>query len=596
MTDGLIAGVVAFVCSSSLAAALACAVHGRLTGAVALGSLLFGGLVARLAARDFAGAGRRERWAWRAFSPGAAGQIEVLAFGLTIAVAVRQFAYLIYRADADYRSLDVNNLGDLPLHLDVIRYVAQGAAWPLRNPIFALEPLRYPLGSDLHAALWEALGVPTASHLFWVGVALTVASLLLLRSWASWWGIAAVYFSGGWTGWTAGAGLDWQSQVAWKNVFLAALLTQRGLLFAIPIGVMLLVRYRRTILLPDEPLRMREALWLGFFWGALAFFHPHSFLAVSLMIGGYAVIGAGRSRSLLPSLAVAVPLGGFWILHASAWLRRASIIHVSWGWTRGLTPWGRYVGDNFGPWSLLAVFSLAAVWWGPAAGRSRRLLWEGGLYLALFLLFFNVMLAPWEWDNIKVLIWPFIGFGLFFNQTLSPAIRSSVPSGIAVGASAAALAFVASASGVRALLEASSDNSHSVRLFSVGELALTKGALVRVPIDAVLLTKPSYDHPACFLGRARAVGYAGHLWSHGIDGGLAAKQAEEIFQGVPDWRRLVRNLKITHIFWGPIEKAAYGDAPKPWQKTLANVSGVPEYDVYEIKDEAAGPPEPADAP
>jgi hypothetical protein len=176
------------------------------------------------------------------------------------------------------------------------------------------------------------------------------------------------------------------------------------------------------------------------------------------------------------------------------------------------------------------------------------------------------------------------------RETIGPFLRSwsNAPSAppwrkALCGAILALAAYVLSASGTRALVEASATNDRSVKLFSLVDLAKTQGALAHVPIDAVFLAKPSYDHSLAYWGRARALGYEGHLWSHGVASAEATAAADGVFRGSADWERSLENLRVTHIFWGPDERAAYGDAPKPWQERLTNVSGVPGYAIYEFR-------------
>lgn len=602
----VIVGLLAFFCASSLFAAVMSLLMGSTTATVAVSAIGVGALAARSALRVFAprdsefdselASELASELSWRGRSIGADVWLEGLGGAFVLLIAYRQFGWLLYQDGVEIRTLSPNNFGDLPLHLNLIRFIAQGASWPLKNPIFASEALRYPLGADLHSALWEVIGVSTQSHLFWVGMTLTLATLILVRSWAGWWGIAALFFSGGWLGWKAPVGADWQAQVAWKNLFLSVLLTQRGLLFGLPIGLFLLLRFRRVFLEARMPAR-GEAAWLGFFWGSLAFFHVHSFVAVSLLLVGFACAGAALEgngarafvRRLTPAalrcLLIAVPLGGFFFLHASDWLGKAQVARWAPGWTMvdGESPL-LYLGNNFGPWLVIGPLALAAWAYGPL-GRDRRTLYEATIYVLAFSLFFNWMLAPWPWDNVKVLIWPALGLARVARDAVTPAVRAWTGGGgrAAQGFAFSVLAILAGGAGFRALTEASARNSVSVRIASRVELADTKGAIALVPIDSVFLASPTHDHALSVLGRARVLGYAGHLWSHAIDSAQTAFSAERIFRGEPDWERLVRELKITHIFWGPQELAAYGNGPRPWQIRFPNISGVPGHAVYRVQ-------------
>ena len=67
--------------------------------------------------------------------------------------AVRSFCWLLYIDSSELKIQSPNNLGDLSLHLTLIKNFANGIVlWP-DNPIFVFSKLRYPAGVDLFNAL-----------------------------------------------------------------------------------------------------------------------------------------------------------------------------------------------------------------------------------------------------------------------------------------------------------------------------------------------------------------------------------------------------------------------------------------------------------
>ena len=67
--------------------------------------------------------------------------------------AVRSFCWLLYIDSSELKIQSPNNLGDLSLHLTLIKNFANGVAlWP-DSPIFVFSKLRYPAGIDLFNAL-----------------------------------------------------------------------------------------------------------------------------------------------------------------------------------------------------------------------------------------------------------------------------------------------------------------------------------------------------------------------------------------------------------------------------------------------------------
>ena len=134
------------------------------------------------------------------FSTGEAGVLESLLTILVLYFGFRHFAWMLFTIDSKVMTLQANNFGDLPLHINYIREMALGLSFPPANPGFASETLRYPFGPDLYSALWESVGVPLSSHLFLTGLACTAVSATVLRWFGGWWALGAFFFSGGLAG------------------------------------------------------------------------------------------------------------------------------------------------------------------------------------------------------------------------------------------------------------------------------------------------------------------------------------------------------------------------------------------------------------
>ena len=223
------------------------------------------------------------------FSRGESGALEVIVTILVLYVSARHFLWMFFELDAKLMTLHANNFGDLPLHINYIREIANGVSFPPVNPSFASEVLRYPFGPDLYNALWEILGVPMASHLFVVGLLSTIVAVTVLRWFGSWWAVGGFFLSGGLAGWTLLTGHpiagDLLTGIDWKNLFLSVFITQRGVLFALPVGILLMESTRR-IFFGEVRASKTVLTTLGLMWGILPLFHAHAFVIVSLHYGG----------------------------------------------------------------------------------------------------------------------------------------------------------------------------------------------------------------------------------------------------------------------------------------------------------------------
>ncbi len=128
------------------------------------------------------------------------------------------------------------------------------ALWP-DSPIFVFSKLRYPAGIDLFNALLSLVHVDLLIGLVWVGLLSSLAIFYGFYRWGGTFAIAGFLFNGGIAGFQffktfkfldyQGAAADVaHTPIAWKSIALSMLVTQRGWLYAIPAGLVLLWHWR----------------------------------------------------------------------------------------------------------------------------------------------------------------------------------------------------------------------------------------------------------------------------------------------------------------------------------------------------------------
>lgn len=126
-------------------------------------AFLAGGLTptgAHLAITLGAAAGFVTAWFTQEDSAPPATAWEVLLLIFFAMASLRAFIWLIYAVGDEWRVLSPNNLGDISIHLQFIRYLASGPRfWP-ESPILSGSPLVYPLGMDLWNSLLLLSGLP----------------------------------------------------------------------------------------------------------------------------------------------------------------------------------------------------------------------------------------------------------------------------------------------------------------------------------------------------------------------------------------------------------------------------------------------------
>jgi len=491
--------------------------------------------------------------------------LALLAFAV---VSVRQFGWLVFEAGGELRTLIPNNYGDLPLHWTYVQFLARGAPfWP-ENPIASGERLRYPFGVDLLTSLLVVLGAGMRTLLPLLGLAGAAAAALALRAWGGPLAVAGFLFSGGLVGFQvlwSGQLVDYQDAVQWKNLFLALFVPQRGLLLALPVGLVLLTSWRRRLLRGERGLPP----WVeGALWGSLPLVHLHTFLVVSLL---WAVWGlaTSRLREAASPLAWAVVPATWAVWQVTDGFRAASLVGWAPGWTVGAANPLAFLAVNFGFFLPLALAALVLAW---RKGDREHLLVLGPA-LAAFAALFVVRLAPWAWDNTKVMLWCYL--------LALPSIGTLVLARLATPWQVAAVVGLLF-SGAVSVASASLGGGPRLDVLEIAEHEAVCRSLAPLSPPARVATAPTFNHPVALCGHPVVAGYAGHLWSHGIDASRVERDLEELMLGSPGWPERARVLGADYVFWGRRERAQWPASERPWEKAGSPVAEGPWGALYRM--------------
>jgi len=540
--------VLAFAAAAVVAATIAGLAAGAITPAVAGGSLVCGVVVAWYAARAFRP---------RAPEPdppriGIAGAAAGLLFLL---LALRQFLWLATGDGDSVVQYNPYNYGDLPLHWTYVSVLAEGAPfWP-QNPIFANVRLGYPIGSDLLAALFTSLSAETGVVFRMTGVVASLLLLLALWRWGGALAVAAFALSGGFdlSRLEPGALLRPDDpELPWKNILLALFVPQRGFLFALPAGLLLLWSAREKLLREKPGL---PGAVFGLLWGALPLFHVHTFLVFSVVVGAWSV-ARQRVAAMRTSLLVAVPLATFGLWQVTDGFAAARVVWWKPGWMIGAENPLLFLLENFGLLVPLAVVALLRPL--PDGKAETRPQLAAGL--ALFVALFFLMLAPWEWDNTKAFVWAvllMLGPLPAWLEARPLALRTAIVTLLLLpGVPAALGGFLA---------------SRPLVVFDRVEKEEVCAAIRSVPMTARVATAQAFDHPVGLCGRAIVAGYAGHLWSHGLRARPVEERLARLMNGEPGWEEAALDLGASHVFWGRREVRAFPGSRRPWARDGALV-------------------------
>jgi hypothetical protein len=495
--------------------------------------------------------------------------------------------FLFYPKAGFFWIQDQFNLGDMSFHWGTIRYLGKGATfWP-ENPIFMGYRFKYPFGMDLFNAFFENLGVGISSHLPLV----TLLALLMLFYVLHMAGgpllVFAIFFSGGIYNFTVPGPWDLgqiQESIEFKNLFLTVLLTQRGFLYAFPAGVFLYRALQEYFSGAWKPSRI-EKISIGIIWGALGFFHLHSFFFVSLYLGILILWKKDLKNWFLP-IGIAALLGLPFVLNALVpEVGTHSLIHFNArGWARPENSgYLEYWGKNLGPW-IVAVISALVVFFRQKKWNS---LMPTALAFGLFFIFSHLILAPWDWDNIKLIIWCYT----FALMTISGFLWNERSDGVKT------FVFLFFIPGLFIFVHSLPLYNHGVQWVSEKELNKAEVLLRGQDVNQGVLIAPAYEHPALLLGYKLYMGYTGHVWSHGYDFTEREALVKRIYEGEDSGVQSLRSERAKDspkdlpklVYWGLLEKNLRNGREERLENTvfppkgLSKVSEALDHELYIIE-------------
>lgn len=467
------------------------------------------------------------------------------------------FYFFEFKGQWVIKNPDLN--GDWPFHLDQINYLVKlDHLWP-ENPILAGDHLRYAFGINWLTALFVRGGLPLG---FVVMVSSVILLLVLVNQLYLWFGLAALvifFFSGGGWGlpdpstlWGPG------STIAWKNLFLAIFVPQRGMWLAFPTGVFLFRLLFRHL---DQPggLSKHQKRVFAFLWAMLPFFHLHTFALISLLVGVMAI--TTPMPSLLFSLFPRMWIPLFFLYKSVGRENVGRSLHVAMNWMSDNEPLWRSYLVNFGPWLLIPVILLCVP----------RLFKNASLQRALFLFtlafgffFSHVILAVWNWDESRILLWIFLILSAIFVRRLETLPWFSRGHEIEIHGAPQPqfwgrvllplLMLVISIPGFYQFYGGLPARLNNIPLWSVEDAETVSALVSGIPHDARVLVAPDPHHPVFATGQPIAAGYDGHLWSHGIDISGLADSLKNAALGAPPTESRWQRLQVPYLLWGPEEK------------------------------------------
>jgi len=282
--------------------------------------------------------------------------------------------------------------------------------------------------------------------------------------------------------------------------------------------------------------------------GLLPLVHAHSFVAV-MVVGGCIALLQRRWREwftfALVASALALPQM-WWSTHHSA-VDAGRFFDWQYGWDRGKENVIWFWLKNAG---LFIPLTIAAVLWrGKHPLVSRRLL----LFLAPFSLCFIIpnflKMAPWIWDNIKVLFYWWVASAPLVAILLARLWQKGLAQRF-VALVLFACITLAGALDVGAIVM----QSTKFQVFDSAGVAFAELVKEKTEPRALIIHAPVHNHPVFLTGRRSLMGYPGHIWTHGLDYTQREAEIRRIYAGGSDAPLLLQKYGVQYAVVGPHER------------------------------------------
>lgn len=562
----------------------------------------------------------------------------VLFYSVVVIILWQVFSKAMMQDDEGISTGLLNNFGDLPFHLSVITGFAYGHNFPPEDPTYAGIRFTYPFLSDFVSAIFVQSGSDLRQSMFIENLVLAVSFVGLMHRWAlvmlrdKFAAIITpvlVLLNGGF-GWvllfskadmneygllgvfrnlppsfTVIPETTWR----WGNAISALLIPQRGFLMGLPLAVMVFTQWwlmwnpeseasngiaitkkksqrskspkQRADTNDETPALLAQAsvrrmIGAGVVAGLLPLAHAHSFVVVMAMGACLALIQR-RWRDwfiffLVASL-IAVPQ--LWWSTSHTAVSASSFFAWEIGWDRGTENpfwfWFKNTG-LFIPLILVAVLVR-----GKDYLVNRRVL----LFYLPFILCFVVpnflKMAPWIWDNIKVLFYWWLASSPLVALLLARLWKSGP-----VRRTMAIVLFACLT--LAGALDVAGIALRSVKygIFDKAGLQFAELVKQKTPPRALIVHAPVHNEPVFLTGRKSLMGYPGHIWTHGLEFVKRESDIKRLYAGGPDAERILSSYDIDYAVVGPLERLVLPVNDQFFSR-YEKVGDVGGYQLYKIK-------------
>ncbi len=523
------------------------------------------------------------------------------------------------------------NLGDLPFHLGAIFSFTDGNNFPPQNPSWAGARFSYPFIADFLTSCFVKLGADVRSAMVLQNMSWAFSLLIILeRFGAKVTGsklagriVPALLFLSGGLGflwffndfWNSGKGiLDflWHlpkdytigDQFRWGNSMVVLFITQRSLLLGMPLTVLVLGYLWKVFATegtekdekskkPPLLLLASSPLLIGLLAGTLPLIHLHS-LAVLFVVTGFLFLMRPAKWKMWLTFGVGVAVVAvpelLWSMAGSA-TETSKFFGWHFGWDKGDSNVFWFWIKNSG---IVIPVVIAGVLLILRKGKDEETEKKASMetssliphpsslllfyvpFIFLFILSNVAKVAPWEWDNIKILIYWYVGSLPLIAYAIVWAWERNLAGKIAGGVCFTILILAGALDVWR-----TASGQVKTHVFDADAVRVAEVMKKNIEPNALVLNAPTYNSAVVLSGRQSLMRYSGHLSSHGIDYAPREAEVKQIYNGGGVADILLKKYNIQYVLVSPEERNTL-KANEEFFKKYTIVAEAGQYRVYKV--------------
>jgi hypothetical protein len=381
-----------------------------------------------------------------------------------------------------------------------------------------------------------------------------------------------------------------ESTWRWANALTALLIPQRGLLLGLPLAIIIFTQWwtaleegqskkekgkrgtgakakrKRREEKPVEPASpptssrspfsflllpsARRMIAAGVLAGLLPLAHAHSFVVVMVM-GACVALLLGRERwrewAAFFFVAMIISAPQLWLATHGSSVRSSAFVGWQTGWDRGQENIIWFWFKNTG--LLIPLIVAAVVWRDKTPLISRRLLLFYLPFTLCFIIPNLIKLAPWVWDNIKVLFYWYIASVPLVALLIVRVWRGG---GMWRALAAALFLSLTLAGALDAWRVVSGATEYQE--FDRDGIAFAEMIKQKTEPRALILHAPTFNHPVFLTGRRSLMGYPGHIWTHGLEYVPRETQIKHMYEGTGEAEDLLARYGVEYVVISPLER------------------------------------------